>query len=419
MGNSILKFGIWGFILIFSSNTNFLKAQIKGCNDTKAINYNSLATSNDGSCTYNSASEAPVNSTELAAVMNETSGLIQWNGKVWTHNDDTDTNIYSFDPANPTAYTAYKLNGVVNTEWEDMAQDNDYIYLGDFGNNANGNRTNLRILKISKSSLLQNNPTVETIQFNYQTQTNFAATGANKTDLDCEALIVSDDSIFLFTKEWISKKTSLFALPKTAGNHIAKYMGSYNVEGLITGATYLKNKNLIALCGYTESLQPFVVLLYDFKKNNFLAANKRKISLNLLYHQVEGISTLDGENYFISNEKITQSYFTVPPKIHTLNLSAYLADYLRAYTHIETVKNYFSGIKVAPNPAHETLKIDVPNSLNSQVRIYNTSGQLAGAFSTCNGTLHLSVENLCCGLYSYVIDMPSFHSYSGKFLVQK
>lgn len=86
----------------------------------------------------------------MPQIIKESSGLIFWNEKFWTHNDDTDINLYSFDKTAPSEYTAYSITGTKNIEWEELQQDDEYIYIGDTGNNANGNRTDLKILRIEK-----------------------------------------------------------------------------------------------------------------------------------------------------------------------------------------------------------------------------------------------------------------------------
>lgn len=316
------------FLFVFGLIANQSEAQVYGCTDPLANNYNAAATVNNGSCTYNSTSVSPTASFNLAAALDETSGLIRWNNQIWTHNDSQDINLYALDTLNGSIVQTQPLNGVVNTDWEEISQDDEYLYIGDFGNNGNGNRTDLKILKISKSSVLAGSPVVETINFSYSNQVNFNPTGGNNTDFDCEAFIVSADSIFLFTKQWVSNQTSVYSLAKTPGTHIANLKTTYNVQGLITGATSFIEENLIVLSGYSTSLQPFVYLLYDYTGNNFFSGNKRKIGLNLAFHQVEGIATNNGLKYYISNEAFNQFPFNVPQKLHTLNLSAYLQNYL-------------------------------------------------------------------------------------------
>ena len=228
------------FLFYFVFLALHTEAQTSGCTDPLALNFSMQATQNDGSCVYSAADVIPENSTTLPGFFRETSGLILWNERLWTHNDDTDTNLYALDPGNPATFESYPIKNSININWEEVSQDTDYIYIGDFGNNANGNRKDLQIYKIKKSSLLTDNQEIEKIQFSYSTQTDFTATGSNNTDFDCEAFIVTADKIFLFTKEWLSKKTSIFSLPKIPGKHVAEYQSTHDVNGLITGATYLE-----------------------------------------------------------------------------------------------------------------------------------------------------------------------------------
>ncbi|MEO9257338.1 MAG: T9SS C-terminal target domain-containing protein, partial [Crocinitomicaceae bacterium] len=308
------------FLVCFTSNIN---AQITGCTDSSATNFNASATVNDGSCTYNAATISSIESWLLPSAMSESSGLIMWNDKIWTHNDDTDINIYNLDTSDITNYTAFPLTSCVNNDWEEISQDSTYIYMGDFGNNVNGNRTNLKILRIDKASFLLNSPIIDTINFSYSTQTNFTPTGSNNTDFDCEAFIVSSDSIYLFSKDWVSNKSTIYALPKTPGTYYADSISTYNVQGLITGASYLEDKHKLVLSGYSNLLQPFIVLLYDFHNHDFFSGNKRKIFINLPFTQVEGIATVDGVNYFISNESFSQTPINTPARINRINLSSY------------------------------------------------------------------------------------------------
>lgn len=304
------------------------KAQVPGCTDPLANNYNPSATQNNGTCTYAPTSVSAASSFILGTAIQETSGLIRWDNHVWTHNDNDDINIYSLDSLNGNIVQILPITGAANIDWEEISQDNDYIYLGDFGNNQNGNRTDLKILKISKSSILAGSPLVEIINFSYSNQTNFSPTGANNTDFDCEACIVTQDSIFLFTKQWIAKKTSVYSLPKTPGTFTANLKTTYDIQGLITGSTLLEQENLVALCGYSTSLQPFIYLLYDYTGNNFFNGNKRKLSVSLPFHQVEGIATNNGLKFYISNEAFSQFPINISQKIHTINLNAYLQNYL-------------------------------------------------------------------------------------------
>lgn len=265
-----------------------------------------------------------VNSVILDDKLKETSGLIHWNGKLWTHNDDTDTNLYALDTVSGAILETYSLTGVANKDWEEIAQDENYLYLGDFGNNASGNRKDLHILKVEKESLLRRKPLIESINFAFEDQKDFEANKPNKTNFDCEAFVITSDSIFLFTKEWKSKQTTIYKLPKTAGEFIAKKKGSYKIKGLVTGANYFSEKKILALCGYTRNGKPFIELFYNFKGNDFFSGSHKKIKLRPRFLQIEAITTKDGNNYYLTNEELKFGPIHKSQQIHKLDLSDFL-----------------------------------------------------------------------------------------------
>lgn len=345
-------------LLTFLLSTMQLYAQLSGCTDPLATNYNATAIVNNGSCTYTNVTLVPDPGIVLPAVMSETSGLVLFNDQLLTHNDDSDTNLYLIDYSDPVDFVTLPITGASNIDWEDVAEDEQYIYIGDFGNNVSGNRTNLRIFRILKSELM-NNPVADTISFSYEAQTDFTPQSSNSTDFDCEAFIVTAGKIHLFTKEWGTKKTSVYELEKTPGTHVAIYKGTLNVQGLITGATHLEEEQLVVLSGYSIILQPFVYLLYDFENDDFFSGNKRKIMLNLPYHQVEGITSEDGLMYYLSNEAFPTGNIQVDPKIMKLDLSSYLSNYLEGNPLAikEPVANTF--VQVFPNPAKEAMVIQL------------------------------------------------------------
>ena len=294
----------------------------KGCTDSLATNFNPSAKVNDGSCIYNPQMVLTSNSYILDDVMSETSGLLYWNGILWTHNDNGDTILYKLLPTDGTIAGNISLSPQINVDWEAITQDEEYIYVGDFGNNVSGNRKDLKILRMSKTSIIAVDPKVDIINFSYSDQSDYSATASNNTNYDCESFIVKDDYIYLFTKEWISNKTRVYKLPKIPGEYSANYQSFYNVEGLVTGAVYIEDRGVIALCGYSNLLQPFVFLLYDFKNDDFFSGNKRKINIDLPFHQVEGITTADGLNYFITNERFDTS--GTIQQLHKLDLTEFL-----------------------------------------------------------------------------------------------
>ncbi len=388
------------YLLLFISN----KANAQsGCTDIKANNYNATATINDGSCTYNGANISPASTKNLGAQLPETSGLIFWNNTLWSHNDDADIKLYSVDTASAAMLQSYTLTNTLNKDWEEISQDSAYIYVGDFGNNSNGNRTDLHILKTEKNSLLLQSPIIDTIYFSYSNQTSFTATGANNTNFDCEAFLVSTDSIYLFTKQWLAEKTSIYALPKTPGTHIAQLRSTINIQGLATGITYLESKKLAVLCGYSKTLQPFFYLLYDFKNNDFANGNKRKVTINLAFHQIEGIATSNGLKYYASNENFAT--LGIPQKLHTFNLSNFLGTYLNGIPTALTYYKQASPLTIFPNPAKELLQIVIPNELiHSSCTIFDISGKARMKVPFNGIQNNVDIHTLDAGMYFIHID---------------
>ncbi len=78
----------------------------------------------------------------------ETSGLVFFDNRLITHNDSGGMNaLYEINTGTGNISRTVTIQNATNVDWEDICTDNDYIYIGDFGNN-NGNRTNLKIYKV-------------------------------------------------------------------------------------------------------------------------------------------------------------------------------------------------------------------------------------------------------------------------------
>lgn len=363
-------------ILLFISQ---IYSQIVGCTDVQAINYNSLATTNDGSCIY-PPTMLNITSNTISSSLSETSGLIYWNQHFYTHNDDTDTNMYEIDSVG-TIIQSIPLS-ISNIDWEEISQDDTYIYIGDFGNNTSGNRTNLRVFKILKSSLFSV-PIIDTIRFFYSNQTDFSSQPSNATNFDCEAMIVQNDTIHLFTKNWLNLKTNWYRFPAVSGLHSAEFVDSLNVGGLITGATFNSDSNFICLIGYTGLLQPFLYLLYDYN-THFFQGNKRKVILNSSFRQAESISFWKNDTLVFTNENLTIPVATS----QAIN-----------YVSIHSLFTNTSSIdELENNPYHlhqdsEFLMIENLH-LNSEISISNLLGQELVHFNSLESEMSIEKSNL-------------------------
>ena len=405
----------FNIILLSASLTTITDstAQVSGCTDRLAVNYNPAAIKNDGSCVYSETSVLPDATYNISNTLDETSGLIIWNDQLWTHNDNDDINIYSLDTLNGSIIQTISLTGTLNTDWEEISHDNDFIYIGDFGNNSNGNRTDLKILRIKKISVFTNPPEIDTISYTYSDQTDLTPSGSNNTDFDCEAFIVSSDSIYLFTKQWVNQKTSVYSLPKIPGKYTAKKKSTYDVEGLITGSAYLYSKKLVVLCGYSILLEPFFFLLYDFNDCDFFSGNKRKVTIPLSFHQVEGIATTNGLKYYISNERFTYSTFiTVNQKLHTFNLNPLLEDYIESFTSNSAENGIKNTYTIFPNPVENNLRVKRSDYYNQEgYSITDFTGKVVLTGILSGEADQIDISHLTAGLYFLKIGDKELHHF--------
>ena len=381
-------------LILFAANYA-IKAQT-GCTDPNASNYNINAIVNNGSCIYNDVSATVNSSSILNQNVLETSGLIDWNNFLYTHNDNTDTIIYKLNKMSGAIVQSLPLNTVQNIDWEEISQDENYIYIGDFGNNATGNRTNLKIYKVRKTSM-ETVPEIETINFNYSNQTDFTSQTANQTDFDCEAFVVTTNEILLFTKQWVSGNTTIYSLPKTSGTHTANYLTTINVNGLITGATLKEDSRLISLCGYSATLQPFIFLIYDYIDTDFTVANKRKIAVPLPYHQIEAIATNNGLDYNLTNESLVQPpIFNIPQKLHQLSLSPYLSNYLNSLS-LNTIQSSIDNAIIFPIPTENEINFSKFDLTNNEYQITDFNGKIIRTGKIYNNKI--STADLEKGMY--------------------
>lgn len=286
----------------------------------------------------------------------ESSGLVFTGNQLWTHGDSgNSSSIFAIDTVTGNIIQTVRIDNYPNTDWEDIAADNDFIYIGDFGNNL-GNRTDLKILKIAKDSI-GNQETVhvkaEAIRFSYLDQQSFAAD--NKTDYDCEALISFHDSLYIFTKDHRDYHTRVYGLPKNPGNYQVNPIADFNIGGVVTGADCDSLSNKIILIGYDGSKRhSFLYLLSEFHGNQFFSGNVEKVmSADNTQWQTEGVCFVNSHQLFLSCETTAD----VPASLYDF----YLPDSLSTYS----APSKSMGIKYFPNPASGFLNIDSDEKIKS------------------------------------------------------
>ncbi|UJH67101.1 T9SS C-terminal target domain-containing protein [Allomuricauda sp. SCSIO 65647] len=242
---------------------------------------------------------------QLPQTISETSGLIFYNGKLITHNDSGNTpQLFEIDTVSLAITRTVTIESTINVDWEDLAQDDDYIYIGDFGNNT-GDRQDLAILRVAKAAYdIADTVSAERIDFFYEDQEDF--TTAQNSDWDAEALFVLNDDLIILTKQWQSQGTVAYRLPKLPGAFLAERLDTYQVNGLVTGATYDSASNVLYLVGYNQFLLPFFEVIEGVTDNAIFSGEKTQTMLDIGFAQIEAIEQV-GATFYATSEEFNNS----------------------------------------------------------------------------------------------------------------
>lgn len=323
---------------------------------------------------------------ELAPELGNTSALFYWENRLWTSNDHGNLTLHCLDTL--TAATLQQVGCDTSfNDMEEVAQDSVYFYFGDFGNNHERLRNDLRILRMRKSDLTRGLCRFDTIAFTYSGY-DPAGAGARRlptTDYDCEAMVAVGDSLFLFTKQWSSRRTTCFALPKEPGTYTALPRFTMDVDGLVTGACHTARvtpegtRQVLALCGYSLLLKPFVFVMYGFDGNAFDQGQHDRLELSRpIGTQTEAIASADGLHYWLTNEAFSRFGISQPAQLLSIDLSTLLGDYLRPDSSHAAVPSLTGEMEeepaVYPNPTDGTLTIDLPDA--EKLEVLDSTGRL-------------------------------------------
>lgn len=339
----------------------------------------------------------------------ETSGLEYAGGYLWSFNDGGGTaTLYRIDTISNTVLQRVILQAASNVDWEDISFDGTYFYIGDFGNNANGARTNLKIYKflLSKIPDYKINPVVtiasqdiETINFSYSNQPQPpAATSANNTKFDCEAMIVTNKQVHLFTKNWVDNNSIHYVIKSIdAGNYTATPVDTLATGFLVTAGDKVDGENIIALLGYQTSGfgNHYLYILSDYPGIKFFSGNKRKINLPtaLGMGQAEGLCFRSGKYGYISNEKFVVSAvsLTINQRLQAFDLKNLTGNYLSKYTfngngnwsdtsnwqyEVQPPSLLFPGNQIVIDPATAgDCVLDIPYTLSTGASLLINTGK--------------------------------------------
>lgn len=244
-----------------------------------------------------------------------TSSLFFFDGRLWTANDHGTLRLFSINPHSGAVDSIVDL-GVKIHDLEEVTLDEKYLYFGDIGDNK-GSRAELRILRLAQDDLRRKDYRFDTIRFSYPDRSRTLA-----RNFDCEAFVATADSLYLFTKQWISHNTICYAVPKTPGTYVAERRFKLHTDGLVTGACYLPELRTLAFIGYSLLVKPFVYLIDGFDGARFDQGRHRRIPLdNIAGNQMEGIASLDGLHFFLTRETLSLRLYTRRTSFFTLDLT--------------------------------------------------------------------------------------------------
>ena len=348
---------------------------------------------------------------DLPETVNETSGLLFYNGKLITHNDSGDNaNLYELDTVSGNMLRTVSISNATNVDWEDITQDDTYIYVGDFGNN-NGNRQDLKIYRVLKTDYSNNTSiTADIITFSYEDQVDFSTNPYNH-DFDAEAFSVYNNELIIFSKNWASNEVKAYSIPKTVGNHSAKIIGSYNSEGLITGATHNSEDNSFLLCGYSSDGSTFLLYIKNVDiQNLFIGVIERTNITSSVssFSQTEGIAHIAGNKYFLSRESVDKningSQVVLPQHLFRFDNGS--------FSTLSVGDFKLNKINIFPNPTQEILFV---NGIEiKKLTIIDSNGKTVLAQKKSSNQIR--INKLITGIYILKVLSTDKRVFSKKFI---
>jgi len=169
---------------------------------------------------------------EFDSSLSESSGLASHGRFLWSINDSGNRNeVLKLSQAGEQI-NSIEITNATNIDWESLAQDEEYLYIGDIGNNFN-RRNNFTIYKIAWDLLEKDFAEAEIITFSYADyeKGNFVS-----HNFDAEGIAVREEEIWLFTKNRGDGNSNLYRFPKLPGHYEPKKTQTLAVESLVTAA---------------------------------------------------------------------------------------------------------------------------------------------------------------------------------------
>lgn len=246
-------------------------------------------------------------SDHLPDIVDEQSGMIWHDSLIWVNNDSGgEAKLYAYNMAGELKQSL-QIENTSNQDWEALAEDEKYFYIGEFGNNK-GNRKDLKLFRLEKAAIgneTEHSVKADEISFVWADQKEFKQK-KHGHNFDCEAFFSYGDSLYLFTKNWDNLKTRMYVMPKLIQHHDLHPKAEFDVDFMVTGADISPNGSLMALVGY-KAYKTYMILFYDFEGSDYFSGKYVRLDLSSLGGaQTEGVLFTDNDELFISTEATKQ-----------------------------------------------------------------------------------------------------------------
>jgi hypothetical protein len=193
-----------------------------------------------------------------------------------------------------------RVSNALNVDWEALAIDENYLYIGDFGNNMN-ERTDLCIYRINRSDIATlNDIAAEKMSISYREQTKFPPNDHERY-FDAEAMTFFEGQLWIFTKN--STKpfdgVSYIYMVQFEANQTKTLSKVSNLK--LNKTSYLKDA-VTSACTVENS-----IVLSTYNRLIKLDFPKQGLTKSTIYkyphiQQVEACTYVNTNTYFISNE---------------------------------------------------------------------------------------------------------------------
>ncbi|WP_266204114.1 hypothetical protein [Pontibacter kalidii] len=229
---------------------------------------------------------------QLDGQIQESSGLAHASDSstFWTHGDSgTPAELYRFNLEGELQQTLpLELQ---NRDWEDLAESEEHLFIGDFGNNQNS-RKDLQIHILSR----QNHTLEGSLYFSFEDQMDFPP-DKNNLHFDLEAFFYYQDSLYLFTKSrGNNMQVKLYTLLARPGTFVAQLQERLPVSAMATAAALSPDQRQFAILGYGK------VYLFGVQNGHINLSGKRHCLKVGRTGQAEAILYTSDNQLLLTNE---------------------------------------------------------------------------------------------------------------------